>query len=198
MSNRIPTAKAVPTASYETSETRGKLPAVPGIVLRTVITSTPRPGPVAAQPAVPVIPAEKFPPLDQSWSANTEYIAGWNDCRAAMLATAPEAPQTAAVRDVLAERQRQISVEGWKPEHDDTHAGGALIMAAVCYADWNLYASELPNGGEDRIPVNWPWAASWWKPSTPRRDLVKAGALILAEIERLDRAALASAEGGAA
>ncbi|WP_315383365.1 hypothetical protein [Microvirgula aerodenitrificans] len=51
--------------------------------------------PVAAQSAVPVIPAEKFPPLDQSWSANTEYIAGWNACRDAMLATAPEAPQVA-------------------------------------------------------------------------------------------------------
>ena len=34
----------------------------------------------------------------------------------------------------------------------------------------------------------WPWLSSWWKPSTNRRDLVKAGALILAEIERLDRA----------
>ena len=30
----------------------------------------------------------------------------------------------------------------------------------------------------------------WWKPTDCRRDLVKAGALILAEIERLDRAAL--------
>ncbi|WP_281661747.1 hypothetical protein [Microvirgula aerodenitrificans] len=48
---------------------------------------------VAAQVAVPVIPAEKFPPLDRSWSANTEHIAGWNDCRNTMLAAAPEAPQ---------------------------------------------------------------------------------------------------------
>ena len=30
--------------------------------------------------------------------------------------------------------------------------------------------------------------AAWFKPTTPRRDLVKAGALIIAEIERLDRA----------
>lgn len=34
----------------------------------------------------------------------------------------------------------------------------------------------------------WPWDESWWKPTNRRRDLVKAGALILAEIERLDRA----------
>lgn len=103
---------------------------------------------------------------------------------------APVAPAMSdAARDVLAERQRQVSVEGWTPEHDDAHAGGALIMAAVCYADWNLYAPELQNGGEDHVPFNWPWAASWWKPTSTRRDLVKAGALILAEIERLDRAA---------
>jgi len=35
----------------------------------------------------------------------------------------------------------------------------------------------------------WTWERAWWKPTTRRRDLVKAGALILAEIERLDRAA---------
>lgn len=34
---------------------------------------------------------------------------------------------------------------------------------------------------------HWPWSREWWKPKNPRRDLVKAGALIVAEIERLDR-----------
>jgi len=36
----------------------------------------------------------------------------------------------------------------------------------------------------------WPikWMAAWFKPTDPRRDLVKAGALCIAEIERLDRA----------
>jgi hypothetical protein len=37
-------------------------------------------------------------------------------------------------------------------------------------------------------PARWPWSQDWWKPTNPRRDLVKAGALIAAEIERLDRA----------
>ena len=38
-------------------------------------------------------------------------------------------------------------------------------------------------------PFGWPhtWDASWWKPKDRRRDLVRAGALIIAEIERLDR-----------
>lgn len=43
---------------------------------------------------------------------------------------------------------------------------------------------------QDDPPRNWPWHRVWWKPSTRRRNLVKAGALILAEIERLDRAAI--------
>jgi hypothetical protein len=87
-------------------------------------------------------------------------------------------------RDVLAERQRQISEEGWTPEHDDAAQAGDLANAAACYAMTD------PVMDPDRpAPVDWPWSAKWWKPTTPRRDLVKAGALILAEIERLDRAA---------
>jgi len=34
----------------------------------------------------------------------------------------------------------------------------------------------------------WPWGSEWWKPSKdPIRDLVKAGALIAAEIDRLQK-----------
>ncbi|MGP1629956.1 MAG: hypothetical protein ACTS8S_00545 [Giesbergeria sp.] len=87
-----------------------------------------------------------------------------------------------AARDVLAERQRQISAEGWTPEHDDEHYLGELSQAAACYA-----SQAFGNYG---LPTYWPWAAKWWKPSKdPRRNLIKAGALILAEIERMDRAA---------
>lgn len=110
----------------------------------------------------------------------------------AALAAAPEAPQVAAARDVLAERQRQISVEGWTPEHDDEHADYKLSSAAGCYA---MFTLAYPAGDPASF---WPWDKSWWKPSADqRRNLIKAGALILAEIERLDRAALASAKGGA-
>jgi hypothetical protein len=35
----------------------------------------------------------------------------------------------------------------------------------------------------------WPWHDDWWKPKDRRRDLIRAAALIVAEIERLDRAA---------
>ena len=97
---------------------------------------------------------------------------------------------TAAAADLLAERQRQISAEGWAPEHDDEHCNGELAMAAVCYI--NETGTVNRNGGK---PWGWPWAALWWKPDTRRRNMVKAGALILAEIERLDRAAGIKVEG---
>lgn len=94
-------------------------------------------------------------------------------------------PLTDAAKDVLAERQRQISVEGWTPEHDDEHRPGELALAAACYA-----AFSNPEGAYKRgfLPPIWPWAPKWWKPSSQRRNLEKAGALILAAIERLDRA----------
>lgn len=89
---------------------------------------------------------------------------------------------TNAVVSVLAERERQQAEEGWTPEHDDEHCNGELAMAAVCYI--NETGTVNRNGGK---PWGWPWDASWWKPNARRRNLVKAGALILAEIERLDR-----------
>jgi hypothetical protein len=101
-----------------------------------------------------------------------------------------EAAPTQAARDVLAERCRQVEAEGWTPKHDDANGFGEMARAAACYA---LH---------DRISVNgweaWPWATEWWKPDFGRRDLVKAGALIVAEIERLDRAAIAAAPSSAA
>lgn len=97
---------------------------------------------------------------------------------------------TPAAQDVLAERQRQISEEGWTPEHDDQHDGGEMAAAAGTYA---LGAADCVNEPYFRT---WPWNVSWWKQTTKRRDLVKAGALILAEIERLDRAARPSATEG--
>lgn len=85
---------------------------------------------------------------------------------------------------IQGERMRQVEQEGWTPEHDDEHADGALVEAALCYvmrADRSPLANELP-------PSWWPWDESWWKPSDdPVRNLVKAGALIAAEIDRLQR-----------
>ncbi|WP_096217757.1 ead/Ea22-like family protein [Enterobacter kobei] len=86
-----------------------------------------------------------------------------------------------ALLDVISERQRQRAVEGWTSEHDDAYQNSELADAAACYA---IHAH---NQGFS-TPAHWPWSPDWWKQSGTRRDLVKAGALILAEIERIDRA----------
>lgn len=98
---------------------------------------------------------------------------------------------SAALQDVVAERRRQVEAEGWTPEHDDEHAGGELASAASCYAHVASYGDIAHViSPADSPPYNWPFDEAWWKPGDdPRRMLVKAGALILAEIERLDRAA---------
>ncbi len=100
---------------------------------------------------------------------------------AELLATAPgkEVPQ--AWIDVQAERRRQITAEGWTPEHDDLYCAAELPRAAAAY---------ILNGANDEAPAIWPFVAKWWKPRDARSNYVRAGALILAEIERLDRAAL--------
>ncbi|OHP18375.1 zinc ribbon domain-containing protein [Pseudomonas aeruginosa] len=82
--------------------------------------------------------------------------------------------------DVQAERRRQIEAKGWTPEHDDLYCSAELPRAAAAY---------ILNGANDEAPAIWPFVAKWWKPRDARSNYVRAGALILAEIERLDRAA---------
>lgn len=86
---------------------------------------------------------------------------------------------------IAAERKRQIEKEGWTPEHDDEHEDEALAKAAACYAD----PDRRMTFGDYPMPVGWPWDAEAWKPTPDNRvrELVKAGALIAAEIDRLKR-----------
>lgn len=97
---------------------------------------------------------------------------------------AHDAAQDAA-GDVMTERLRQIYVEGWTPAHDDEHDDNSLARAAACYALGRM--TLHPPLGPDSII--WPWEVAAWRPKDRRSDLVRAGALILAEIERLDRLA---------
>lgn len=106
---------------------------------------------------------------------------------------------------IAAERVRQVSAEGWTPAHDDTHTKGELADAAACYAAAaNNAVRGWPPGP---APRQWPFESTSWKPAAfgggtvkdggPNPDippaaianLVKAGALIAAEIDRLQRAA---------
>lgn len=93
-----------------------------------------------------------------------------------------------AIDDIRVERTRQTTEEGWSEAHDDQHDSGELARAAACYAEHATDAHHVRVCRSGDPPSAWPWSKLWWKPSSRRRDLVKAGALIVAEIERLDRA----------
>ena len=83
---------------------------------------------------------------------------------------------------IAAERARQVSVAGYTPEHDAQHTWGELGQAAAYYCA--------------RGPKEWletaVFPASWDLDSAKRQgfsvpttcDLIKAGALIAAEIDR--------------
>ena len=86
---------------------------------------------------------------------------------------------------IAEERQRQIDVEGWNAEHDDIgHNGEQLAEAAALYA-----LPEIRRCYEYDVMNLWPWDKKWWKPTPDDRvrELAKAGALIAAEIDRLQR-----------
>lgn len=105
-----------------------------------------------------------------------------------------------AVADLVLERNRQVDSEGWTPEHDDGHDKGELAQAAICYLMNAIVWAQMLSAGLSKDilarksasagpPHLWPWSRDGWKPKGPRENLIRAGALILAEIERLDRAA---------
>jgi hypothetical protein len=116
-------------------------------------------------------------------------------------AAAPErTADTTAIQDVIAERERQMAIEGWTPEHDDTHANFEMARAAAFYV-LHTAADAMPEPSPDApsdryglfltADMAWPpqWDhATWKKPKDGRRNLVRAAALLIAEIERLDRA----------
>lgn len=98
---------------------------------------------------------------------------------------------------IRAERYRQQDKEGWTPEHDDQHINGELRDAAIAYA---MVCNDEGAGecaAQDIFPGDW-GEGGWWKPSDdPIRNLVKAGALIAAEIDRLQRQRAADEESAA-
>lgn len=96
-------------------------------------------------------------------------------------------PVTGGAALIADERRRQIEVEDWTAEHDEQYTQDELVRAAMCYANPpHLRMSRLRRTGE---PLDWPWAEWHWKPTPDDRvrELVKAGALIAAEIDRLQR-----------
>lgn len=98
------------------------------------------------------------------------------------------------VAEVLEERTRQIIEEGYGPDHDDEWAVGQLAMAAAAYAVHPMVAFVFGTEHDpDRNSVHfedvYPWLPRYDKREKlmRRRLLVQAAALIVAEIERIDR-----------
>jgi len=91
---------------------------------------------------------------------------------------------------ITEERKRQVEKEGWSAEHDSDHWRGELADAAACYAIGKPYIEETLQVGLTKLQAVislWPWENKWWKPTPKNRikELTKAGALIAAEIDRI-------------
>ncbi len=79
--------------------------------------------------------------------------------------------------EIIGERHRQITHHGYSQESDLRWKNGELAMAASVYS--------LPP--EKRRMDLWPFDKQFYKPDSNRRtELIKAAALIIAEIERLE------------
>lgn len=106
--------------------------------------------------------------------------------------------------DLIAEeRQRQIN-NGYDSNHDMHHDFRELVQAAITYmgaAFLPTKSKEIGNSNESAISwhednepwelkyikLDWPWEEESFKPTTPLQDLIKAGALIAAAIDRLQK-----------
>lgn len=97
---------------------------------------------------------------------------------------------------IAEEREAHATREGWTAKGDSQYANGTLTMAAIVYATCAASSpqirQELRSYVEHNVaPLHWPWNPEWWKPgkddtnASRIRELVKAGSLIAAEIDRL-------------
>ncbi|KAF1719829.1 hypothetical protein CSC75_13915 [Pseudoxanthomonas wuyuanensis] len=96
------------------------------------------------------------------------------------------------------ERARQCEIEGFSPAGDSGYGAEELAMAAACYAMPLKDPRRTDAMCFNTAPEGWPFAKKWWKPapvtsdgqgnayvdpSARLRELVKAGALIAAQID---------------
>jgi hypothetical protein len=95
--------------------------------------------------------------------------------------------------ELFEERVRQQIGEPYTADRDDEYLHGQLENAALTYLQYGRddgrFKVAQAYQAEGEAPASWPWEAQFWKPSSRRRMLVKAGALVIAAIERLDREA---------
>lgn len=87
-------------------------------------------------------------------------------------------PASGVILEIAAERRRQVEALGYTPERDDGYVKQEMARAGAALA----IAERHPQG---RL---WPWGFDSFKPRTHRENLIRAAALLVAEVERLDRA----------
>ncbi len=79
---------------------------------------------------------------------------------------------------IAKERQEQLEKHGWSPEHDLIHKDGQLKFAA-------LYA--LGKKADLKKYVGWDWFMDKIDSKTEVEKLIRAGALIAAAIDRINK-----------
>lgn len=101
--------------------------------------------------------------------------------------------ETRAVKDILSERFRQKNVKKYNEMNDDLYEQNELLRAAQSYLNhvvgrgWVYDSENHSKYVEEDVPDFFPWENVYWKPKNPRQDLIRVAALIIAEIERMDR-----------
>lgn len=132
-----------------------------------------------------VIPGHHGDFVPQVWTYIPEMV----------FAESPVADDISPEKLIMNERIRQITEEGYGSEWDDQYTDGQLGAAAGCYAMPERVRSQYQSYHVSGrfFPRWWPWSVDHWKPGKSDegrlRDLAKAGALIIAEMDRLIRKA---------
>ena len=98
---------------------------------------------------------------------------------------------------IAKERERQITEEGWTPDHDDQHDSSEMAWVACYYAMPSMIMDKCTCGHIIALSPDVMFDETGWANEHAKRtgwvdrikDLVKAGALIVAEIDRLKRKA---------
>jgi hypothetical protein len=88
----------------------------------------------------------------------------------------------------LIQDERDKQVEKFGTEGDDKHSESELVHAAMAYCQMALTQANVRSPNEESVRLlYWPWGKSTWRPEDRTKNLVKAAALIAAEIERTNR-----------
>jgi hypothetical protein len=140
----------------------------------------------------------KGQPGFQPWAKLPDHARDHWRSVAATARAVIEAELSPGLRGIITECRRQVEVEGFTAEHDDRYRDNELARAAACYAAhagdpdlWPLFsgeAADMPPLTEADGGGLWPWGLDWWKPRDRERDLVRAGALIVKQLDVWHRA----------